>query len=63
MRSAPATLTATVVAAEFIPDGDPFRDDKTDDPRPAGTYVTVRLDDGAVAIVGGKIVIEYVEQD
>lgn len=52
-------LASTIVAAEFVPDGDPFREDKDDAPRPAGTYVTVRLHDGDQAIVGGNAVLEY----
>ena len=55
-------LTATVVSAEFIPDGDPYRDDQDDAPRPAGTYVTVRLDDADAAIVGGRVSVEYLPQ-
>lgn len=56
----PTKMTATVVAAEFVPDGDPWRDDETDEPRPAGTYMTIRLDDKDAAIVGGAVVVEYV---
>jgi hypothetical protein len=52
-------LTATVVAAEFIPAGDPYRTDKDDPPREAGTYVTVRLDDSDTAVVGGKVSLTY----
>lgn len=54
-------VTATVVAAEFVPVGDPYRDDESDPPRPAGTYVTVRLDDADTAIVGGKVSISYIQ--
>lgn len=56
-------LTATVVSAEFIPDGDPYRDDLDDVPRPAGTYLTVRLDNEGAAIVSGKVEIEYLPRD
>jgi hypothetical protein len=52
-------LTAVVVAAEFIPEGDPYRDDKEEPPRAAGTYVTLRLDDMDAAVVGGRVRIEY----
>ena len=52
-------FSATVVAAEFVPDGDPYRDDIDDEPRPAGTYFTVRLDDPDVTVHAGRVVIEY----
>lgn len=54
-----APMIATVVAAEFVTDGDPHRDDMDDPPREAGTYVTVLLDDDGAAIVGGKVQITY----
>jgi len=55
-------MTATVVAAEFVSAGDLFDSDE-DEPRPPGTYLTVRLDDDRVAVVSGKVVIEYLPKD
>ncbi len=52
-------LTATVVAAEFVSDGDKYRDNQDDPPRPAGTYLTIRLDDDDAAVVAGKVSITY----
>lgn len=52
---------ATVVAAEFVPYGDPYRDDMDDEPRPSGTYFTVRLDDPEVKVHAGRVIIEYLK--
>lgn len=54
-------LGATAVAVEFVPDGDKFRDDKDNDPRPSGTYLTVLLDDPEGAVVGGRVAVEFIK--
>lgn len=55
-------LMSTVVAAEFVPDGDPYRPDEDEDPRPAGTYVTVRLDNDDAAVVGGRALLKFLSE-
>jgi len=52
-------ITATIVAGEFVPEGDPYRDDKDDEPRPAGTYLTVHFDNADTIIFTGKVTLEY----
>lgn len=49
--------SGTIVAAEFIPEGDPYRDDPDDAPRKAGTYVTIRLDDPDAKVGAGRVSI------
>lgn len=52
-------IAGTAVAAEFVPNGDPHRDDKDDEPRPAGVYLTILLDDQTTTVVGGRVVVEF----
>jgi hypothetical protein len=58
----PRQFNATAIAAEFVPDGDPYRSDMDDPPRPAGTYLTVRLDDDKMGVVGGRVIVEFVTE-
>ncbi len=53
------TQPGEVVAAEFVSDGDPYRDDKDDTPRPAGVYITIRLDNNTAVAVGGTVSVEW----
>lgn len=54
-------LTGKAVAVEFVTDGDPHRDDPDDEPRPAGTYLTIRLDDPSVSVGAGRVAVDFLK--
>lgn len=53
------TRTGNIVAAEFVWPGDNHREKQDDPPRPAGVYITIRLDDDAAVVAGGKVTVEW----